>query len=362
MGNKNHLKNTNDQNFAHLMRGLRQKLLRYMCFDLKDAYLLSEDFFKNLGTIKPKKLESKVQYTNRDELDYIISRTRDNLNLELMKYLISNSITISKQGKYFTFLKLCFNNADVCIQLTSLGLATKIQLYNLIISFQKWAPCLKVNFNLFYFIEYMLDKWSWEKITERSNCNCCFCSIDIKGKSKIFCCSFFVLLICFRIWTCWIVSGVKIVINEWLWKQVVATSKYMIHTSNLISGRCIWVSFTTFFNKTIATLHIQSSYYNNGQSGEWNPNTSSRNQVRCMDHILWCSYNLFSKSLIDNYLYSRNYSACSNSEANKQHKEGTAKDFRLTFDVNWAKTAITIGSFCDLLPRPFIEHVFYKVK
>ena len=86
-----------------------------MCFDLKDAYLLSEDFFKNLGTIKPKKLESKVQYTTREELDYIISRTRDNLNLELMKYLISNSITISKQGKYFTFLKLCFNNADVCI-------------------------------------------------------------------------------------------------------------------------------------------------------------------------------------------------------------------------------------------------------
>ena len=139
------------------------------------------------------------------------------------------------------------------VQLTSLGLTAKIQLYNLIISFQKWAPCLKVNFNLFYFIEYMLDKWSWEKIAERSNCNCCFCSIDIKGKSKIFCCSFFVLLICFRIWTCWIVSGVKIVINEWLWKQVVATSKYMIHISNLISGRCIWVSFTTFFNKTIAT-------------------------------------------------------------------------------------------------------------
>ena len=107
---------------------------------------------------------------------------------------------------------------------------------------------------------------------------------------------------------------------------------------------------------------MQTSYYNNDKSGEWNRNTSSRNQVRCMDHILWCIYYLLPKSLIDNYLYSRNYSACSNSAANKQHKEGTAKDFRLTFDVDWTKTAIAIGSFCDLLPRPFIELVFYKVK
>ena len=29
-GNKKHLKNINDQNFAHFMRGLRQRLLRYM--------------------------------------------------------------------------------------------------------------------------------------------------------------------------------------------------------------------------------------------------------------------------------------------------------------------------------------------
>ena len=86
-----------------------------MCFDLKDAYALSEDFYQNLGTIKPKKLETKVQYTTRDELDYIINKTRYLLNLELMKYLISNSITITKQGTYFPSLKLCFNNADVCI-------------------------------------------------------------------------------------------------------------------------------------------------------------------------------------------------------------------------------------------------------
>ena len=170
------------------------------------------------------------------------------------------------------------------------------------------------------------------------------------------------LLICCRIWTCWIVSGVKIVINEWLWKQVVDTSKYMIHTSNLISGRCISVSFTTFVIIVVWSLHMLSCYCLIIKSGEWNRNTSSRNQVRCMDHILWCIYYLLPKSLIDNYLYSRNYSACSNSAANKQHKEGTAKDFRLTFDVDWTKTAIAIGSFCDLLPRPFIELVFYKVK
>ena len=29
LGNKNHLKNINDQNFSNLMRGLRQRLLRY---------------------------------------------------------------------------------------------------------------------------------------------------------------------------------------------------------------------------------------------------------------------------------------------------------------------------------------------
>ena len=86
-----------------------------MCFNLRDAYLLSEDFFQNLGAIKPKKLETKVQYITRDELDYIISRTRDSLNLELIKYLISNSITIYRQWTYFSLLKLSFNNADVCI-------------------------------------------------------------------------------------------------------------------------------------------------------------------------------------------------------------------------------------------------------
>ena len=32
-----------------------------------------------------------------------------------MKYLISNSIEITKQGEYFPSLKLFFNNADVCI-------------------------------------------------------------------------------------------------------------------------------------------------------------------------------------------------------------------------------------------------------
>ena len=86
-----------------------------MCFYLKDAYALSEDFFQNLGTIKPKKLETEVQYTTRDELDYIINKTCYLLNLELMKYLISNSITITKQRKYSTLFNLYFNNADVCI-------------------------------------------------------------------------------------------------------------------------------------------------------------------------------------------------------------------------------------------------------
>ena len=32
LDNKNHLKNINDQNFAHFMRGLRQRLLRYSLF------------------------------------------------------------------------------------------------------------------------------------------------------------------------------------------------------------------------------------------------------------------------------------------------------------------------------------------
>ena len=86
-----------------------------MCFDLKDAYALSEDFYQNLGTIKPKILKTEVQYTTIDELDYIINKTRYLLNLELMKYLISNSITIIKKGTYFPLLKLYFNNADVCI-------------------------------------------------------------------------------------------------------------------------------------------------------------------------------------------------------------------------------------------------------
>ena len=86
-----------------------------MCFNLIDASALSDDFYQNLGIIKPKKLETKVQYITEDELDYILNKTRDRLNFELMKYLISNSITITKQGKYFTSLKLCFNNADVCI-------------------------------------------------------------------------------------------------------------------------------------------------------------------------------------------------------------------------------------------------------
>ena len=71
--------------------------IEYMYFDLKDAYALSEDFYQNLDTIKPKKLETKVQYTTRDELDYIINKTCYLLNLELMKYLISNSITIYRQ-------------------------------------------------------------------------------------------------------------------------------------------------------------------------------------------------------------------------------------------------------------------------
>ena len=86
-----------------------------MCFNLKDAYALSEDFFQNLSVIKPKKLETKVKYITRDELDYIINKTRDSLNLELIKYLISNSITIYRQWAYSTLLKLSFNNADVCI-------------------------------------------------------------------------------------------------------------------------------------------------------------------------------------------------------------------------------------------------------
>ena len=41
-----------------------------------------------------------------------------------------------------------------------------------------------------------------------------------------------------------------------------------------------------------------------------------------------------------------------------QNKEGIVKDFRLTSDIDW--TAIAIESFCDLLPRPFIELAFYK--
>ena len=86
-----------------------------MCFELEDAYALSEDFYKNLDTIKPKKLETEVHYSTRDELDYIINKTRYLLNLELMKYLISNSITIYRQWTYSNLLKLCFNNADVCI-------------------------------------------------------------------------------------------------------------------------------------------------------------------------------------------------------------------------------------------------------
>ena len=172
-----------------------------------------------------------------------------------------------------------------------------------------------------------------------------FCSVDIKGKSKIFYYSFFELLSCCRIWTCWIVSGVKIVINEWLWKQVVVTSKYMVHTSNLISGRCIRVSFTTLVIIVVWTLHMLICYCLIIESGEWNPNTSSRNQVRCMHHILWCNYYLLPKSLIDNYLYSRNYSACSNSTATKQLKEGIVKDFRLTFDVDWAKKQLQLGLY-----------------
>ena len=86
-----------------------------MCFELEDAYALSEDFYQNLGTIKPKKFETEVHYSTRDELDYIINKTRYLLNLELMKYLISNSIMIYKQWTYSTLLKLSFNNADVCI-------------------------------------------------------------------------------------------------------------------------------------------------------------------------------------------------------------------------------------------------------
>ena len=54
-----------------------------MCFYLRNAYLLSEDFFKNLGTIKPKKLKTEVQYITRDELDYIINKTRIFLNLKI---------------------------------------------------------------------------------------------------------------------------------------------------------------------------------------------------------------------------------------------------------------------------------------
>ena len=41
-------------------------------------------------------------------------------------------------------------------------------------------------------------------------------------------------------------------------------------------------------------------------------------------------------------------------------KERIVKDFRLTSDFNWATTVIAIESFCDLLPRLFIELAFYK--
>ena len=45
----------------------------------------------------------------------------------------------------------------------------------------------------------------------------------------------------------------------------------------------------------------------------------------------------------------------------KQQKEGIAKDFRLTYHINWATTAIAIEFLCNLLPRLFIELAFYKV-
>ena len=36
MGNKNHLKNINNKNFAHFMRGLRQRFLQYVGEYFKD--------------------------------------------------------------------------------------------------------------------------------------------------------------------------------------------------------------------------------------------------------------------------------------------------------------------------------------
>ena len=106
------------------------------------------------------------------------------------------------------------------------------------------------------------------------------------------------------------------------------------HTSKLISGGCIWVSFITLEIMIVLILYMLICYCLIIESDEWNPNTSSRNQLRCMviyfDVATICFQThqlivIFSPAIIPEY---------SNSAATKQHKEGIAKDFRLTSDIN----------------------------
>ena len=82
-------------------------------YDLENVTTFSEDFINNINSIMSNKLNIKLHYSEKVELDYILKRIYSWSNLEFPKCLSHNSFII-EHGFLYNYWEICFFNTTVC--------------------------------------------------------------------------------------------------------------------------------------------------------------------------------------------------------------------------------------------------------
>ena len=90
-----------------------QNKIELIEYNLENITAFSEDFINNINAIMPNKLNIKLNYSEKDELDYILKRIYSCSNLEFLKCLSHNSFVI-EHGFLYNYWEICFINATVC--------------------------------------------------------------------------------------------------------------------------------------------------------------------------------------------------------------------------------------------------------